>query len=89
MTSRGNMTKFEEDWLTLSACKNYQFNQEMNTPQVGKLTYALYITLSNGKITMEGIKSFMAKHRGVLPQTPVLSGETDKYTISDFISIEP
>lgn len=89
MTSRGNMTKFEEDWLTLSACKNYQFNQEMNIPQVGKLTYALYITLSNGKITMEGIKSFMAKHRGVLPQTPVLSGETDKYTISDFISIEP
>ena len=86
---RGNVARLEENWLTLSACKDYQFNQEMKVPQVGKLTYALYTASLKGNVTMEGIKVFMAKHRGILPQTPVLSGKTDKYTISDFISIEP
>ena len=86
---RGNAAKLEENWLTLSACKDYQFNQEMKTPQVGKLTYALYTAWLKGNVSMEEIKLFMAKHRGILPQTPVLSGETDKYTISDFISIKP
>lgn len=86
---RGYAERLEENWLTLSACKDYQFNQEMKAPQVGKLTYALYTAWLKGNVTMEEIKLFMAKHRGILPQTPVLSGETDKYTISDFISIKP
>lgn len=86
---RGNAVKLVEDWLILSACKDYQLNQEMKNPQVGKLTYALYVTTSNGDITMENIKTFMSNNRGSLPQTPVLSGKTDKYNLSDFISIEP
>lgn len=32
----------EEKWLTLSACTDYQSNYECTSPQVGRLTYALY-----------------------------------------------
>lgn len=75
----------KEQWLTLSACKDFQLNQEMKTPQVGKLTYALY-TLSKGDgVTMQKIENFMARYRSRLPQTPVQTGDTGRQKISDFI----
>lgn len=75
----------KEQWLTLSACKDFQLNQEMKTPKVGKLTYALY-TLSKGDgVTMQKIENFMARYRSRLPQTPVQTGDTGKQKISDFI----
>lgn len=75
----------KEQWLTLSACKDFQLNQELKIPQVGKLTYALY-TLSKGDgVTMQKIENFMARYRSRLPQTPVQTGDTGRQKISDFI----
>lgn len=77
--------KAPERWITLSACKDFQLNQEMKTPKVGKLTYALYMTAQKGKVSLTEIESMMSAYRGRLPQTPVLTGETNKYNISDFL----
>ena len=74
-----------EQWLTLSACKDYQLNQEMKSPQVGKLTYALYMLSKEGVLTIEAIDRFMKRYRSRLPQAPVLTGVTDKYKISDVL----
>lgn len=69
----------EEKWLTVSACKPYQLNAEMNSPKVGKLTYALY-TLGLEILNMENdemqktLAGFMDKNKGHLPQSPVVSG---------------
>ena len=77
--------KRREQWITLSACKDYQLNQEMRMPKVGKLTYALYIAFLKGLVSLQEIEKLMNSYQGVLPQTPVLTGETNKYNISDFL----
>lgn len=77
--------KAAEQWLTLSACKDYQLNQELKSPQVGKLTYALYSITQSGEVTIKGIENFMRQHRGRLPQSPVLTGVTEKYKLSDIL----
>ena len=82
---KGKTVKAPERWITLSACKDFQLNQEMKTPKVGKLTYALYMTAQKGKVSLTEIESMMSAYRGRLPQTPVLTGETNKYNISDFL----
>ena len=78
-------TKAPERWLTLSACKDFQLNQEVKDPRVGKLTYALYMSAQKREVTFKDIVIFMDKYRVRLPQTPVLTGEVTKYNISDFI----
>ena len=82
---KGKTVKAPERWITLSACKDFQLNQEMKKPKVGKLTYALYMTAQKGKVSLTEIESMMSAYRGRLPQTPVLTGETNKYNISDFL----
>lgn len=77
--------KATEQWLTLSACKDYQLNQEMTSPQVGKLTYALFSVSEKGSVTMEAIQRFMQRNRGRYSQTPVLTGETATHNLSDFL----
>ena len=74
-----------ERWITLSACKFFEYNQEMNLPQVGILSYALYCVSKKGHVNMEAIDGFIKKHKGPLPQTPILTGETEKYNISDIL----
>ena len=81
---KARSNKPAEQWLTLSACKDYQLNQEMKNPQVGKLTYALYMLSKEGLLTMEAIDRFMKRYRSRLPQAPVLTGVKD-YNISDFL----
>ena len=76
--------KASERWLTLSACKDYQLNQEIKNPQVGKLTYALYKSALKNEFTFKDIEIYMDQYRVILPQTPVLTGEVTKYKISDF-----
>lgn len=76
--------KASERWLTMSACKDFQLNQELKTPQVGKLTYALYSLSKENSLSMVKIEEFMAKHRGRLPQTPILTGDISNQKISDF-----
>lgn len=69
----------QEEWTTLSACKDYQMNAEMRTPKVGKLTYALCCLLKNksirdNKMLMGFLYTFINKN-STIPQTPVLTGE--------------
>ena len=82
---KAKSTKAPERWLTLSACKDFQLNQEIKDPQVGKLTYALYKLAQKREVTFKDIEIFMDQYRVRLPQTPVLTGEITKYNISDFI----
>ena len=76
--------KASELWLTLSACKDFQLNQELKSPQVGKLTYALYMLSKEGALTIEAIDRFMKRYRSRLPQAPVLTGVKD-YGLSDVL----
>lgn len=68
-----------EQWLTISACKPFQLNMEMPDPQVGKLTYALYLMgkrafeMDNEALQIE-LEDFMKKHKGYLPQVPMVTG---------------
>ena len=78
-------TKAPERWLTLSACKDFQLNQEIKDLQVGKLTYALYKLAQKEKFEFRDIEIFMDQYRVSLPQTPVLTGETKMYNISDVL----
>lgn len=82
---RGTAQKAPERWLTLSACKDYQLNQEMKKPKAGKLTYALYTLSERGSVTIEAVQMFMQRNRGRFAQTPLQTGETSKYKISDFL----
>lgn len=84
---RGTAQKAPERWLTLSACKDYQLNQEMKNPKAGKLTYALYTLSEKGSVTIEAVQMFMQRNRGRYAQTPLQTGETSKFKISDFINI--
>ena len=74
--------KSKEQWLVLSACKDYQLNQELKDPEVGKLTYVLYQLVNEGGVTMKSVERRMAKYRNELPQTPVLTGALDKYQLN-------
>ena len=82
---KGKTVKAPERWITLSACKDYQLNQEMKNPKAGKLTYALYTLSEIGSVTIESVLSFMQRNRGRYAQTPVQSGETLKCKLSDFL----
>ena len=68
-----------EQWLTISACKPFQLNMEMNSPRVGKLTYALY-TMGSGVFDkgneelQKALVTFMDNNKGPLPQTPMVTG---------------
>ena len=77
--------KVPEQWITLSACKSNQVNQEMNSPHVGILSYALYSIAKKGNIKFEEIEAFIERNKGPYPQTPILTGEVDKYNISDVL----
>ena len=75
----------QEQWLTLSACTDYQLNQEMKNPQVGKLTYALFSLSENGTVTWKSVQKFMHRNRSELPQTPVLTPKTKMDNLSIII----
>lgn len=78
-------TKKPEQWLTLSACKSFQVNQELANPKVGILSYALYTISKKGSVEMWKIEEFIKQHKGPYPQTPILTGEIDKYNLSDVL----
>lgn len=79
-------SKSPERWLTLSACKSFQYNQELNNPRVGILTYAIYMLHKKGRITIKEIEDYVKLNKGPLPQTPILTGEVNKYKISDILT---
>ena len=84
ITRKKRTNRLAEQWLTLCACKDYQLNQELKNPQVGKLTYALYVLSKDGVLTIEAIDRFMKRYRSRLPQAPVLTGVKD-YGLSEVL----
>lgn len=84
VVAKGKVPRVSNHWLTLSACKDYQSNQEMKSPKAGKLTYALYTIARSSKVTGSAVGKFMQHNRGRHPQTPVLTGETSGCRLSDF-----
>lgn len=83
-TKMGRTIKAPEQWITLSACKSFQVNQELSNPHVGILSYALYTISRKENVKMWKIEDYIKQNKGPYPQTPVLTGEVDKYNISDF-----
>ena len=77
--------KKPEQWLMLSACDSFEFNQELSKPRVGILSYALYLISKRGRVEMHKIEDFINKNKGPYPQTPILTGEKGKYNISDVL----
>lgn len=85
-----------EEWITLSACRDYQRNAEVKTKDgfFGKLTVAICDVLrSNGQSLSNGqfydrIRSFFDSHRGSLPQTPVMSGTTSAFRITEVLNLK-
>ena len=84
----------EEDWIIISACKDYQRNAELSTEegQYGKLTYALYSYLKiKGRNAVSNYRlynylcNFFDKNRGALQQTPVLKGVLSRFNITDIL----
>lgn len=79
-----------ERWITISACESDQVNIEMKSPAVGKLTYAIYNKVketsgSDNEDFFKGIRKFVNSNTGSRPQYPVMSGETDRFKITDII----
>ena len=73
-------TDISEQWLTLSACKDYQVNAECVSPKVGKLTYILHElrrslhSMSNDEF-LHAVSKMMnsPKFKAPLQQDPTLS----------------
>ena len=69
----------EEQWLTVSACRPYQLNVEMQSVQAGKLTYAIHtlgidVLDKDAAELQQELARFMDESKSVLPQSPVVSG---------------
>ena len=80
----------KERWITISACKSDQVNIEMKSPAVGKLTYAIYNkvkenTGNDNYDFIRRIRKFVNSKTGSRPQYPEMTGETDRYRITDII----
>lgn len=80
----------KERWITISACRSDQVNIEMKSPVVGKLTYALYKKVKEASKDdndefFRKIRMFVNSNTGSRPQYPVMTGETDRYKITDII----
>ena len=84
---KGNLkvSKSPEQWLTLSACKSYQVNHELNSPRLGILTYAIYASYKKGHVDFDIIEDFIKKNRGPLSQDPSLTGAFTNYNLSDIL----
>mgnify|MGYP004550743609 FL=1 len=87
---RANKRKqIPERWLTLSSCLDYQLNQE-HPDGHGKLTRALYALWPEMKgmdnetlvLTLDAYYQ-RSDVKGRYPQTPVMTGETDKRCFSE------
>lgn len=85
-----NVHSNAERWITLSACESNQVNIEMNNPNVGKLTYAIYTKVKNKEFGnneefFKRLRMFVNMNTGSRPQRPTMTGETTKYNISDIL----
>ena len=85
-----NIRTNSERWITLSACESDQVNIEMESPTVGKLTYAIYTKIKNKEFGtneefFKRLRMFVNMNTGSRPQRPTMTGETAKYNITDIL----
>lgn len=85
-----NARQNKERWITISACESDQVNIEMKNPAVGKLTYAIYKEMKendkcNNEEFFRRIKMFINKNTKSQLQNPVMTGETNRYKVTDII----
>lgn len=87
--TRGTAEPNVERWLTLSACKSYQRNYE-HPNGYGKLTYAVYSMQDDiSNMANDGVEQLITRYMqraDVSPvgvQTPVLTGEKERYSFGD------
>lgn len=85
-----NIRTNAERWITLSACESDQVNIEMESPTVGKLTYAIYTKIKNKEFGtneefFKRLRMFVNMNTGSRPQRPTMTGETTKYNITDIL----
>ena len=86
-----NARENKERWITISACESGQVNFEMKTPEVGKLTYAIYEKVKksagvDNEDFMKLIRKFVNSNTGSRSQCPEMTGEDkEKYKITDII----
>ena len=89
LTGRHRAARRRERWLTLSACRDYQLNQELPDGS-GRLSAALCTLaaelcgLENDELLAK-ISEFYNRNgaRSRLPQAPIMTGETDIRRFSD------
>lgn len=86
------IAKTKENWLTLTACRDFQVNCEVKTTTggfYGMLSYALckgypdFKKKDNNGIAMQ-LQQFVDKFRHQLPQEVTLTGLTSKQSLSTF-----
>lgn len=88
-SGRHRTARRRERWLTLSACRDYQLNQELPDGS-GRLSAALCTMaaelcgLENDELLAK-ISEFYNRNeaRSRLPQAPIMTGETDIRRFSD------
>lgn len=85
-----NAINNSERWITISACESNQVNIEMKSPIVGKLTYAIFKKLKESKGSsnydfFRKIKEFIINNTHSQSQYPVMTGEINKYKVTDII----
>ena len=85
-----NVHSNSERWITLSACESNQVNIEMNNPNVGKLTYAIYTKVKNKEFGnneefFKRLRFFVNCNTSSRPQRPTMTGETTRYNITDIL----
>ncbi len=91
-TSPARTDKIKENWLTLTACRDYQVNCEVRTKSggfYGMLSYALCsgygnISRKNNAQATSQIQAFVNKFRHSLPQDITLTGPTKRQSLSKF-----
>lgn len=75
--------KIKENWVTLSACRDYQVNCEIKTNKgnyYGMLSFALATKINslkrmNNQNVLNNLQMFVDQHRHTLPQDVTLTGE--------------
>lgn len=98
-STKKNSKKITENWITISACKAYQVNSEMQDPhglRIGMLTYGIYSlmtrlpNMSNRELE-EYLASFMTRNKhpkSVVGQNPQITGQTTKQQINKTFSTQ-
>lgn len=84
--------RVKEDWLLISACKDYQDNYELKKPAAGRLTYSLYQLreelpyMSNDDLEEElGLLMDSPEEVAPVPQNPHLDGR--EYNVRDIFKL--